>query len=444
MKSLILVIALTWIAAGWTATSSSASLPQEDAARILTAAGVSGGLIVHVGCGDGRLTAALRASDSFIVHGLDTDAKNVAAARQHIQSLGLYGKVSVEHWNGQRLPYVDNFVNLLVVSGECRVANDELLRVLAPNGVVVAQHASRITLRKPWPREIDEWTHYLHGPDNNAVANDSVVGPPAHYQWIGSPDYLRHHDHLSGLSAMVSAKGRLFYIMDLGPRWSVLMPPKWTLAARDAFNGTILWQRPIERWHPHLWGLKHGPAQIMRRLVAVGDTVYVTLGYGEPVSALDAATGKTLRTFVETKDAEEFVVADGTLYALVNPEGDIYRAIPRDSVESIRAATRTWNWDEKPRRVVAVEAATGRMLWSKSSVVAPGTLASAGGRVYLHDGEKVVCLDARDGRDVWASNPCPAGNRCTSCSTRRWSSIAMWCCLRAGRISTRNAAAKTR
>lgn len=29
----------------------------------------TGGLVVHVGCGDGKLTAALRASEAFVVQG---------------------------------------------------------------------------------------------------------------------------------------------------------------------------------------------------------------------------------------------------------------------------------------------------------------------------------------------------------------------------------------
>jgi len=73
-------------------------------------AGIQGGLVVHLGCGDGKLTAALRANDSFVVHGLDAD---VTAASKHIQSLGLYGPVSVRPWAGDRLPYVDNLVNLI-------------------------------------------------------------------------------------------------------------------------------------------------------------------------------------------------------------------------------------------------------------------------------------------------------------------------------------------
>lgn len=382
--------------------ATSAAVP--SALEILDAATIRGGVVVHLGCGDGRLTAALRATDAFVVHGLDADPKNVAEARKHIQSLGLYGNVSVDQWHGGRLPYVDNFANLIVVADGASVADDEIMRALAPNGTALVGGKKLV---KPWSPDIDEWTHYLHGPDNNAVAKDTVVGPPKHYQWIGSPDYLRHHDHLSGLSAMVSAKGRLFYIMDLGPRWSVQMPAKWTLMARDAFNGTILWQRPIGEWHPHLWGLKHGPAQIMRRLVAVGSQVYVTLAYGGPISVLDAVTGKTLRTLDATTGAEEIIVADDVLYALVNPEGDVYRTIPKASVDSIRTAARNWNWDERPRRLMAIGAHDGRTLWSKEFPVVPGTLGAAGGRVVFHDGEKVVCLGARDGATAWTSKPVP-------------------------------------
>ncbi len=54
---------------------------QEQARQILDAAAVKGGLVVHVGCGDGRLTAALCINDSYIVHGLDRNPANVAAAR---------------------------------------------------------------------------------------------------------------------------------------------------------------------------------------------------------------------------------------------------------------------------------------------------------------------------------------------------------------------------
>ena len=39
-------------------------------------------------------------------------------------------------------------------------------------------------MRSRGQKEIDEWTHYLHGPDNNAVADDTRVGPPRYMQWV--------------------------------------------------------------------------------------------------------------------------------------------------------------------------------------------------------------------------------------------------------------------
>ncbi len=99
------------------------------AQQILKATGVQGGVIVHVGCGDGKLTAALAANDRYRVHGLDDDEKNVAAARAHIQSLNQYGQVSVEKWSGSELPYIDNCVNLIVAEEPSDVSKEELLRV---------------------------------------------------------------------------------------------------------------------------------------------------------------------------------------------------------------------------------------------------------------------------------------------------------------------------
>ena len=48
--------------------------------------GVPGGLVVHLGCGDGQQTAKLLINDRFTVHGLDTDRDKVQAARDHLRS----------------------------------------------------------------------------------------------------------------------------------------------------------------------------------------------------------------------------------------------------------------------------------------------------------------------------------------------------------------------
>ena len=112
-----------------------------DARAIFDATGIRGGLVVHLGSGDGKLTAALRSGPGYQVHGLDTDGEKVAAARRYIQSLGIYGEVSVDRFTGTRLPYIDNLVNLLVGEDLAGVSMEEALRVLVPRGVVYTKVA---------------------------------------------------------------------------------------------------------------------------------------------------------------------------------------------------------------------------------------------------------------------------------------------------------------
>ena len=69
------------------------------------------------------------------MHGLANDAVQVSKARAHIRSLGLYGPVSVDRFDGKQLPYIDNVVNLLVVQDRYNMPTDEMMRVLAPLGV---------------------------------------------------------------------------------------------------------------------------------------------------------------------------------------------------------------------------------------------------------------------------------------------------------------------
>ena len=395
---------------------------QTQARQILDATGVQGGLIVHLGCGDGRLTAALRTGDRFLVQGLDADAKKVEAAREHIRSMGLYGPVSVDQLAGSRLPYIDNLVNLVVAEdlGPGAPGMAEVLRVLAPGGVayVGTGGLGRRSLGeggwtktvKPRPKEIDEWTHYLHDSGNNAVAHDSVIEPPARYQWVGGERYGRHHDHMSSVNAVVSAGGRVFYLFDEAPRASILIPPRWRLIARDAFNGTVLWKRAIGPWHTHLWPLKSGPQLMARRLVAVGERVYVTLGTDAPLTALDAATGETRHTYRDTKATEEVLCQGGVLFLSVAGKGQPLRSDPKKAyanLREIKAAVTHPLWTEAPRTVMAVEAESGKVLWKKESKVVSMSLAADDRSVLFHDGRRIQCLDRADGQVRWASQPLP-------------------------------------
>lgn len=379
------------------------------AKEVLAALGVRGGLVVHLGCGGGRLTAALGGAGPYLVHGLDRSAQAVDEARQHVRAVGLYGRVSIDRLSGNRLPYVDNLVNLLVVEDREGLPQDELMRVLAPEGVAWVKEDGRWARTvKPRPPEIDQWTHYLHDATGNAVSRDAVVGPPRHLQWVSGPKWSRHHDHMASMSALVSSRGRVFYIVDEGSTASIRLPARWFLVGRDAFSGVLLWKRPLASWNSHLWPLKSGPAQMPRRLVAVGDEVYATLALDAPLVALDAASGQTLRTYDGTRYTEEILWSDGVLLLLVNPAPSKWPQYQQTNTfvwDSTQRANRDWAWDEHPRRIVALEAGSGKLLWQREASVAPLTLAADGAHVLFHDGEKIVCLDLARGKDLWQSVP---------------------------------------
>lgn len=379
--------------------------PADYAQQILQASGVKGGLVVQLGLGDAALTSALRANASYQVVALDADARKVAAAREAIFEQGKYGPVSVEQFTGAQLPFIDNLVNLIVAENLGSVPRVEALRALVPNGVLLTKVAGQWQKTvKPRDANLDEWTHYFYDAKGNATSKDKVVAPPERLQWVGSPRWSRHHDRMSSLSAQVSSGGRLFYIMDEGSRISILLPAKWHLIARDAFNGTVLWKQPIASWNTHLWPLKSGPTQLTRRLVADGDRVFVTLGIEAPISCLDGATGQTLFTCEGSRGAEEFVEANGVIYALINPRPWVLEEFAVKQQSDQGRVVNEYNWDQKPRDLAAFDAKTGKLLWRKADQkIAPITIACDGQRLVYHNGDSLVCLDPASGTQLWAS-----------------------------------------
>jgi outer membrane protein assembly factor BamB len=377
----------------------------QNGRQILDATGVKGGLIVHVDCGDGGLTAALHANESYLVHGLDTDASDIEKARDHIRSLGLYGVVSVRKWDGRALAYADNMVNLVVSENADRVPEDEIMRVLRPLGVAYLKSGGKWTkTTKPWPADIDEWTHWLHSADGNAVARDRVVGPPRQIQWAAAPLWARHHDTVPSMSAMVSARGRLFYISDEAPPGlDGSFGDKWFLVARDAFNGVLLWKRSMPEWGWTQWntewkGRFNMPPHMPKRIVAVGDRLYATLNFNAPLTALDAATGEILYVYEGTGNTDEILYEKGLLILSVN--------------EETRKPDKA-NKSPVKKSVCVIDADSGRQLWRKggysglrakydsSEPFGRLELIAGDGQVFFVDHDAIISLDLKSGQEKW-------------------------------------------
>lgn len=392
---------------GMAEESDTSSGTAETVAEILAETRIHGGMVVHLGCGDGRLTDALCADGGYTVHGLSQNADQVQAARKRLLRAGRYGPVSVELWTGDSLPYVDNTVNLIVVEDSNGISKDELLRVLVPDGVAyVRQGETWQATVKPIPDTIDEWSHYLHDAGNNAVASDSQVGPPRSVQWVAPPRWLRSHETPSGVEGLVSSGGRIFYFFDEGPIGITdqRIPERWSLVCRDAFNGRLLWKRVVEPWGWPEWaadrfgeadwttiggGRTVVPNENHRRLVAVGDHLYATLGYNAALSILDAATGETRVTVEDTAPVSEILACDGVVIVYANSASSV-------------ADRRRGTEDRAPATLIAVDADSGVILWQRATEgITPLALAADNGRIFFQTAAQVICLRLLDGQQLW-------------------------------------------
>ncbi len=379
----------------------------ESANELLQQAGVKGGLAVHVGCGDGQLAVELAKAGPWLVQGLDSNPENVQKARERALQQGVSGRVSFQLYDGRgRLPYVNRLVNLLIVEPQVDIPEKELLRVLCPRGVLLRRKDGQWEKTiKPWPNTLDEWTHYLHDPQGTAVSHDEEVGHPRGLQWTGGPLWARSHEHTASLQALVSAHGRIFYIIDEGPTESIQLPCHFVLTARDAFNGVVLWKRSLHDWFNPLFPLKSGPGWMPRRLVAVGERVYLTPGIGQDLICLDAATGKQLQTYPKTATTFELVVSNGAVFAAVDPDRTMcdYKQENANCWKERNRASKRWGWRrEQGNRILKVfDAKTGKLLWEHQSPMTPMTLAVDDKKVCFHDGEAVVALDRRTGDQLW-------------------------------------------
>jgi len=322
------------------------------AAEAFTAAELPAGLVVCLGCGDEGFVTSPQGQETRVIHVPDA-------------------------FDGEDLPYVDNLVNTIVSVGKPSDGlRREMLRVLAPGGraVILRDTSGAVIERftKPWPDTIDEWTHFFHDADNNAVAEDSVVGPPAHVQWLAGPKWTRHHDVDKGgnpsIRPVLTAGGRICYMIDETRSSDMTRPGTWFLHVRDAFNGILLWKKPVEVARGTL-------DQVWRTMVVDENNVYASLAPGGPLSVVDGLTGKTLRSCAGTDGFTEVVKDGAELFLVVG-------GAAMSVVAETGKARWTWRADE-------------------NESVVRFTLAATGGRVFVRTEKRVCCLAADTGTVTW-------------------------------------------
>ena len=355
------------------------------AGRIIQDAGCKKGLCLVLGGRNSSLAMEILRQSEFKVQVVESDAREVEDAREAIAAKGLYGgRLFVIQAALSRLPYPDNFVNLIVVNeGKLDgLSAKEVKRVLRPESVAWIRRGplgkafgadKEVELRKKQaaflakklrPAGMEDWSHRMHDASGNPVSEDRFAGPPFRTQWIAGP-VTNMSGHYGGNS--VSADGRLFYFdFNKSIRNKAGDISQQVIYARDAFNGLLLWKRltPVPK--------RASPNE----LVAVGDLLF-NIGTGKGCQVIDAQTGTTRKTLLPDVAWKRIVRYRNLLYGIAGGS------------------------------LCAFDVESGRKVWSyesKGGFGKYGSICAGDGRLFVMDGGiGIVGLDAKTGKVLWES-----------------------------------------
>ena len=289
-----------------------------------------------------------------------SDAKLAGDARQAADAADYLGRrLFVETGANLSIHLGDNVADRVLVADPEGGApsEDEILRSLRPRGVALIGTA---TITKPVPDGVDDWSHPYHGPDNNPQSDDKLVQGSLRTQFIGYPKFSPMPEQT------VVAGGRIYKAMGHIAHKANQNEMLNTLLCINAYNGTILWKRPLS------------PGFMLHRntMIATDDALY--LGDHESCKIIDGETGEVrdeIKVDTEISDGPVWkwmAMRDGVLYALVgNPEVKI------ETQRAIRRGLGHWPWgmwdghdynDPRTsfgfgRTVVAIDLKTKERLW---------------------------------------------------------------------------------
>ena len=396
---------------------------------LLEKAGVRAGICEFPRVGDGVLAAAMARAGIAQVHGLAPDAKAVEAARKPSSDCGVLGsQVIIETGLPRAIPLGDWVADLLVVAdatdGNLKdLPAAEIRRVLAPyrgTAVVGQPAAGKGALSSAglsaWAKELDagakitedaiglwavihmpalaggdDWGHHMHGADGDLVSDDKVFGTaPFELQWTGKPYAAGHWDiHVISAGRMVSAQSSVYQHPDL----------PYELVTRSAYNGQVLWRRPIAQ--------DFGEASSL--VIATPEKLF--LKDKNKVLMLDPETGKELNQIVAYKDETQqcllLLHADGVLLTLTGP----VQKYGGDAEDFSQSPTKQKAQDEtnelyEGRELIAWDAANGKELWRfQDEKIDPSKLVVNDGHIYLYAHRTyAACLNLKTGTQIWKTD----------------------------------------
>ncbi len=322
----------------------------------------------------------------------------LATAREAAEAAGLLGvRVFIDRGDLKSIHLADNLADAICVAPEAAadVTDAELLRVLRPQATAVVGDRY---LTKPLPTGTDDWSHVYHGPDNNPQSQDATVRGELCTQFIAGPTFSPMPEQT------VVAGGRIFKAMGHIAHKANQNEMLNTLLCINAYNGTILWRRP----------LPEGFMLHRNTMIATADALY--LADHESCKVIDASTGEIKHEIVVPAG-----ISDGPVWKWMGMQGGVLYALVGSQevkVDTQRSSVRGlghWPWDmwqgheySDPRTsfgfgrtILALEPSTGKVLWhyrDEDYLDARGVCMNAD-RIFCYSPQKfLACVDCSTGQ----------------------------------------------
>jgi outer membrane protein assembly factor BamB len=186
------------------------------AREIVEKTGISEGYCADLGCGDGALAYELARRTKLHIYAIESDPAKVALARKKLDAAGLHGvRVTVLQGDPAKFPFPRYFANLVVCGRSVGDGNPPpeaaVLRVQRPSGGVFCAGKPGTMgkmVRGPLAGT-GNWTHQYADPANTSCSADTLVKGPLTMLWFRDSDFEMPQRHGRG-PAPLYLDGRLF------------------------------------------------------------------------------------------------------------------------------------------------------------------------------------------------------------------------------------------
>jgi outer membrane protein assembly factor BamB len=350
------------------------------------------------------LNEIAKARTEWTIYFQSSNSKVVNDVREAAEQAGFLGlRVFVEQGDLSSIHLTHNVADAIYVDSEIaqHVSDSEVLRVLRPKAKAIVGNRQ---LMKPVPAGYDDWSHPYHGPDNNPQSDDQVVQGELETQFIADPKFSPMPEQT------VVGGGRIFKAMGHIAHKANQNAMLNTLLCINAYNGTILWQRP----------LSEGFMLHRNTMIATDDALY--MGDHEACREIDGITGEIRRAITIPSN-----ITDGPVWKWMAIDGEVLFGlvgnleVQIETVRSSQPGLGHWPWgmwdghDYKDprtafgygRTLVAIDRTSGKIHWHyrDDEFLDARTLCMKNNRIYALCPEKfLACIDAKSGKLLWKNS----------------------------------------